>query len=105
MLPEPYRWIVEEFEPEGNAGLLYHIARDLERAGDLEAAATVYDRAYGLNPAAEDIREGRRRILDQLAVIEHGLVFCYIPGGVFLMGCNAGEPDERPWHPVWLTPY
>jgi formylglycine-generating enzyme required for sulfatase activity len=105
MLPPEYHWIGVEFEPEGNPRLLHEIALQLETAGNREAAATVYDRAFGLDPGSEPIREGRRRLLEQLAVVEHGLRFCYVPGGVFLMGCDRGEPDERPWHPVWLTPY
>jgi formylglycine-generating enzyme required for sulfatase activity len=105
MLPEKYQWIDAEFEPEGDAGLLFEIARGLEDEGNLEAAATVYDRAYGLAPGSEEIVHRRARLLDRLAVFEHGLVFRYVPGGVFLMGDNAGEADERPWHPVWLSPY
>lgn len=28
-----------------------------------------------------------------------------VPGGRFLMGCDAGRPDERPVHPVRLQPF
>jgi formylglycine-generating enzyme required for sulfatase activity len=105
MLPEKYRWIGVQFEPEGDPGPLLDIARRLEDEGNLEGAATVYDRAFGLDPAADAIREARGRLLDRLAVLENGIVFRYIPGGPFLMGCHTGEPDERPWHPVWLSPY
>jgi formylglycine-generating enzyme len=105
MLPEKYHWIVREFEPEGNPWLLFEIARELEAGGNLEGAATVYDRAFGLDPTATEIQQARVRILDQLAIFEHGICFRYIPGGSFLMGCDQGEPDERPWHPVWLSPY
>jgi sulfatase modifying factor 1 len=106
MLPEPYRWIAAQFEPEeGNPWLLFEIARSLENDGDLPSAAAVYDRAFGIAPDIAEIRERRRAVLDQLAVVEHGIVFRYIPGGPFLMGSPLGEPDEQPWHPVWLSPY
>jgi formylglycine-generating enzyme required for sulfatase activity len=105
MLPNNLQWVVEEFEPEGDPLLLYQIAGDLERAGNLEGAATVYDRAFGLDPQAADVCAGRQRVLDQLAVTEHGLVFRYVPAGPFLMGSLTGEPDERPWRPVWLSAY
>jgi formylglycine-generating enzyme len=96
MLPEKYQWIAAQFEPEGDPWLLFEIALQLEREGNLEAAATVYDRAYGINPTADLIQLHRRHLLEQLAVVEHGIRFCYIPGGVFLMGSEHGEQDERP---------
>jgi formylglycine-generating enzyme required for sulfatase activity len=105
MLPEKYQWIGLEFGPEGDPRRLPDVARELEGGGNLAGAATVYDRAYGLDPAAEDVRQARARLLDRLAVVEHGLCFRYVPGGVFLMGQGDGEEDERPRHPVWLTPY
>ena len=105
MLPEKYQWIVQQFEPEGDARMLLEIAIRLEDEGNLDGAATVYDRAFGLDPADEEIRAGSSRILDELSVTEHGIHFRYIPGGSFLMGSLDGEPDERPWHPVWLAPY
>ena len=39
MRPESCQWTLEEFEPEGDPLLLLGIARDLERAGNLEGAA------------------------------------------------------------------
>ncbi len=59
--------------------------------------------------------EGRRDLLpelqpalDALAIEQFGLRFRYIPGGVFDMGRQDGEPDERPTHAVslqgfWMT--
>lgn len=105
MLPEPYRWIEEGFEPEGDPHLLRAIARDLAAAGDLAGAATVYDRAFGIAPEDTAIAAERAGLLDQLAVIEHGLRFRYVPGGPFLMGSRDGDPDETPLHPVWVSPY
>jgi formylglycine-generating enzyme required for sulfatase activity len=105
MLPDIYQWIAVQFEPEGDPRQLFDIARELEAQGNLPGAATVYDRAYGIDPLAAELRQARAQLLDQLAVIEHGLCFRYIPGGVFLMGWDRGEEDERPCHPVWLTPY
>jgi sulfatase modifying factor 1 len=105
MLPERLGWIIEAFEPEGDPWLLFQIARDLQAEGNLEGAATVYDRAFALAPKIEKIRQGRDEVLDRLEVREHGLVFRYIPAGPFLMGRRDGEPDEHPLHPVWLSPY
>jgi sulfatase modifying factor 1 len=105
MLPESCQWILEEFEPEGDRLLLLAIAKDLEDAGNLEGAASVYDRAYGIDPELEPVREGRARVLDALAVTEHGLTFRYVPVGPFLMGSRDGEPDEQPLRPVWLEAY
>jgi formylglycine-generating enzyme required for sulfatase activity len=105
MLPEEYRWIAVQFEPEGDAPALLEVARLLERDGHLDGAATVYDRAHGIEPGDETIRRERARLLDRLAVVEHGLRFRYVPGGMFLMGGERGEPDEAPWHPIWVSPF
>jgi sulfatase modifying factor 1 len=105
MLPERLSWITEAFEPEGDPYVLLQIARDLEADGNLEGAATVFDRAYALAPEIEKIRQARQDVLDMLAIDEHGLTFRYVPAGPFLMGCRDGEPDEQPLHPVWLSAY
>jgi formylglycine-generating enzyme required for sulfatase activity len=106
MLPEKYESISFQFEPgDGDPDMLLRIAHELEAENNLEGAATVYDRAYGVDPQREDVRQARARVLDQLAVFEHGIPFRYIPAGAFLMGFDHGEPDERPWHPVWLSAY
>ncbi len=47
----------------------------------------------------------RQVLLDQLAVVEHGIRFCYVPAGTFLMGSNDGDPDEQPVHAVRLGEY
>jgi formylglycine-generating enzyme required for sulfatase activity len=76
------------------------IADQAEVAGDLRLAATALDRAYGVAPDDVAIAARRRRILDELAVVEHGLVFRYVPTGVFVMGSEDGDPDERPARPT-----
>jgi formylglycine-generating enzyme required for sulfatase activity len=73
-------------------------AQELEAAGQLELAATAYDLAFGLTPENRDIREARRRTLDELSISVGPLEFRYIPAGCFLMGSLEGEPDERPVH-------
>jgi formylglycine-generating enzyme required for sulfatase activity len=105
MLPEQYGWVLTQFEPEGDPWLLFDIAQTLEAQGNREGTAAVLDRDFGIAPEIEEIARHRARVLDALAVEEHGLVFRYVPAGPFLMGSNHGEPDERPWHPVWLRPY
>jgi formylglycine-generating enzyme required for sulfatase activity len=105
MIPDRFLRYFAEFEPEGDPKTMLQIACLLEEEGNLEAAAAAYDRAWGLNPGDEEVSEGRQRLLDALALVEHGIRFRYIPGGSFLMGSLEGEPDETPWHPVWLTPY
>jgi formylglycine-generating enzyme required for sulfatase activity len=105
MLPDQYRWIEAEFEPDGDLGLLLAIARKLVAEGNREGAATALNRAYGIAPEAEEVRRLRQAVLDRLAVVEHGLRFRYVPAGTFLMGRDDGEPDEGPRHPVWLGPY
>jgi sulfatase modifying factor 1 len=77
----------------------------LEGEGDQHNAATALDRAYGLSPTVAAIGHARRQLLDRLAVTENGIAFRYIPAGTFLMGSDAGEPDETPGHPVRLDAY
>jgi sulfatase modifying factor 1 len=105
MLSEKFHWIARQYEPTGDPRKLFESAYEFEQAGNLETAATIYDLAYGLDPAARDLQFAREKLLDQLAVVEHGLRFRYIPGGLFLMGSDSGEPDERPCHAVGLSPY
>lgn len=81
------------------------LARKLTSSGDLRAAASAYDRAYGLDPRDQQVATERCDILDRLAVEEHGIRFRYIPAGTFLMGSEHGDPDERPVHRVSLGGY
>ncbi len=106
MLPEQYQWIAARFEPgDGDPWLLFEIAKQLEADGNPEGAATALDRAFGLDPGAEEVRRARQRVLERLTVVEHGLRFRYVPAGTFLMGRNDGEADEGPWHPVYLSAF
>jgi formylglycine-generating enzyme required for sulfatase activity len=91
--------------PAGDLGEAVTRARALVAKGELAAAAAAYDRAYGLAPDNVQVAEERGRVLDRLAVTEHGLTFRYIPAGTFLMGSEAGEPDEQPVHRVDLEEY
>ena len=71
--------------------------------GELELAASALDRAFGLAPNELAIVEQRRDLLEQLRIVEHDLVFRYVPAGTFVMGSTQGDPDERPVHPVMLA--
>jgi len=92
-------------QPEGDPRQLFHTAREIEDAGDFAQAAIAYDQAFGLDPMATDICQARARLLDRLALVEHGLRFRYIPAGVFLMGCDVAQQDECPAHPVRLSEF
>ena len=81
------------------------LAQRLESQGELSAAATAYDRAYGLQPDNPQLALARQKLLDRLAVAEHGITFRYIPAGSFLMGSTVGDPDERPVHRVELDEF
>jgi formylglycine-generating enzyme len=75
-------------------------AEALRVAGDVEGAAALLDaaareeRARAVAPL--------RQVLDTLAVTEHGIMFRYVPGGIFTMGSLDGDPDEAPPHEVAL---
>lgn len=108
MSADDYAWL-RELEPgEGDAAGLRRLAERLVAKGDAEAAATAYDRAYGLAPDDGELAAARARLLDSLAVVEHGLRFRYVPAGCYAMGSPDGDPDEQPLHLVrldafWLT--
>ena len=73
--------------------------------GALRLAATSLDRAWGLSPQDQRVAARRWELLEQLSVLEHGMLFRYVPAGTFLMGSGDGDPDERPVHPVRLNEY
>ncbi len=100
-----FDWLLASYELEGDAEQFFALGRELEQAGQLELAATAFDRAYSLNPASTKIQEFRQMVLDELAVEENGIQFRYIPAGTFLMGSEDGDPDELPVHPVKLASY
>jgi sulfatase modifying factor 1 len=75
-------------------------AEEFRARGDLESAAALLD-ATAREERARVI-EPLRRVLDALAVTEHGIVFRYVPAGRFTMGSVDGDPDEAPLHEVVL---
>jgi formylglycine-generating enzyme len=89
----------------GRPGNFLEKGRELEARGNSRLAASFYDRAFSLDPSDEEIVDARRSLLDRLAVVEHGIVFRYIPAGIFHMGSTAGDPDEAPVHFVFLNDY
>lgn len=97
--------LLDSYEKSGDADSFFKLAQAFEAGGDLELAATAYDRAHGLQPDNEAISNARASVLDQLAIEEHGITFRYIPAGSFLMGSDDGDPDELPVHPVRLDAY
>lgn len=76
-----------------------------EYSNELRVAATEYDRDYGLGPNNAELAGARQKLLDRLAVVEHGITFRYIPAGSFLMGSTTGDPDEQPVHRVELDEF
>ena len=81
MLPEQYHWMLREFEPEGDPWLLFAIARELEQADNLEGAATHLRPRLTASTPTRRTSARAAQVLDRLAVVEHGLVFRYVPGG------------------------
>ncbi|MFP2957500.1 formylglycine-generating enzyme family protein [Myxococcus sp. 1LA] len=75
-------------------------ARAQRASGDLEGAAATLDAVAW--QAREDVLPLLHDVLEQLTVVENGFVFRHVPAGTFLMGNDAGEPDERPAHEVTL---
>jgi hypothetical protein len=76
------------------------LAEEFRARGDLQSAAALLD-ATAREERASAI-EPLRRVLDALAVAEHGIVFRYVPAGTFTMGSVDGDPDEAPLHEVVL---
>jgi formylglycine-generating enzyme len=102
MIPD---WLTTSYGGDEEAQKYVALAQQLRAQGENEAAATAYDRAFGLAPDDAAIASARMNLLDQLAIVEHGIAFRYIPAGTFLMGSDTGDPDERPVHPVQLDAY
>lgn len=100
--------ILEESGTEGSWEDRVNLAEDLLQKGKPKLAATAFDRAFALAPDHAKVIEARQELLDQLAVVEHGIPFRFIPAGTFWMGDDYGEPDEQPRHQVrtggfWLS--
>jgi formylglycine-generating enzyme required for sulfatase activity len=102
MEPE-YQWLLEALGTSENVKELLALAGKMETAGNLYVAATALDRAFATDPRDSSVRQARQRLLDRLAVSEHGIVFRYVPAGSFLMGSAEGDPDERPVRSVQLN--
>ncbi|MGE0713469.1 MAG: formylglycine-generating enzyme family protein [Planctomycetota bacterium] len=104
-MDERLRELLREVAGAPDAGALVRIARDLERNGELPAAANAYDAAFGLEPEDAPLAAARAQVLDALAVEELGIAWRYVPAGSFLMGSAHGDPDERPVHAVELDAF
>jgi formylglycine-generating enzyme required for sulfatase activity len=94
-----------DFEPEGDSDAYFSLAKELEINGNRKMAAVAYDRAYGLDPDNIESSQARKLLLGQMARVENGIKFRYIPGGTFLMGSMTGESDEEPVHPVSVNDF
>lgn len=91
---------------EGGApGDWRQLAQALERSGDLPAAASAFDRAFGLDPTDGALADARAALLDRLARSEHGLAFRYVPAGPFQRGSEGGDEDERPVRTLHLSAF
>lgn len=97
--------ILTEAGPDGDRGEALVAADWCLRQGDKPAAAAMLDRAYGLDPSDASVALRRAQLLAELAVVEHGIRWRYVPAGAFLMGSAHGEPDERPVHPITLSAF
>jgi formylglycine-generating enzyme required for sulfatase activity len=104
-MPDDVQEGMAAFVGPGRPGDSVSLARQLEEVDRLRQAATSYDRVFAVDPGNEAIRGRRSSLLDRLAVVEHGIVFRYIPAGTFLMGSESGDPDEAPVHVVRLGAY
>ncbi|TMR11260.1 formylglycine-generating enzyme family protein [Nonomuraea turkmeniaca] len=105
---EEYAWLYELDPREGDPRGLADIAARLQCEGSTHIAASFYDHAFALDPSDEGIARARAEVLDSLAVVEHRIVFRYVPRRRYLMGSSTGEADEQPVHPVlvggfWLS--
>jgi formylglycine-generating enzyme required for sulfatase activity len=97
-MEQEYQWLLEI----GDVNSLLTLANKSEASGNLHVAASALDRAFGLDSPNEMVRQLRQKLLERLAITEHGIAFRYIPGGPFLMGSDQGDPDEKPVHLVEL---
>ena len=87
--PQPYVAAAEQFVSDGA----------------LAAAASAYDRTYGLKENDSQLAAARDRVLEQFTVVEHGITFRYVPAGSYLMGSASGDDDEAPVHAVRLDDF
>src|SRR5437870_3790919 len=97
-MEKEYQWLLDI----GDVKSLIALADESQAAGNLHLSASALDRAFGLDSVNVTVCQLRQKLLDRLALTEHGIAFRYIPGGIFLMGSDKGDPDEAPIHPVEL---
>ncbi|HHO49361.1 MAG TPA: Sulphatase-modifying factor protein [Deltaproteobacteria bacterium] len=97
--------ILTQADPGGDPGEALVAADWCLRRGDRATAASMLDRAHGLDPGDAQLAARRVSLLDTLAITEHGLCWRYVPAGAFLMGSAHGEADERPVHRVELDAF
>ena len=74
-MPSEHDWLLNASGGSGDIGKLVALEEQLQAAGDIHVAATVLDRAFGLDPNDAAIRQARKLLLDQLSLTEHGIVF------------------------------
>ncbi|MGC4113971.1 MAG: SUMF1/EgtB/PvdO family nonheme iron enzyme [Myxococcales bacterium] len=98
LTPEFLAKVLDATSPQGDPSDALVLADAFLERGEPRRAAAALDRAFGLAPNDPDIARQRAAVLESLALVEHGLRFRFVPGGPFLMGSAAGDPDERPVH-------
>ncbi|MFN8608508.1 MAG: SUMF1/EgtB/PvdO family nonheme iron enzyme [Vulcanimicrobiota bacterium] len=84
---------------------LLAMAREALSSGERAMAASILDRAYGLNPEFQEVAGLRQALLEEMSREHDGVMFRYVPAGFYLMGSDRGEADERPVHPVFVEPF
>lgn len=84
---------------------ILEVADALLQRTELDAAAALLDRAWGLQPSHEGLREARQKLLDHLSITEHAIHFRYVPAGFFRQGSEDGDADERPRRRVELDAF
>ena len=61
------------------------------------------DRVVAPDPSGEALATEDSTLVAEVNKADHAMVL--VPEGLFVMGWDAGDPDERPPHPVFLSAY
>jgi formylglycine-generating enzyme required for sulfatase activity len=69
---------------------------------ELARRADALDAKVRASGSSDADRQELAGLLDELARVEHGIAFRYVPAGRFTMGSEEGDADEAPAHPVDL---